>query len=466
MAGRRGEVDLGAGYVPLPAQRAFHQSVAKYRMYSGGFGSGKTLCGTREAIYKAFQYPGSFGLVGRLRFTDLELSTQRTFFAQLDQMGLNRKPYVTGFNSRTQIVSFGNGSEIVFRALDNPDKLLGIEYSWGYVDEGSEVPDAIYQTLVGRIRYQAPLQLWITTNPGASGWIRDRFINRKLPGFEMFHAPTTENIHLPKEYVESMFAQYPEVWRKRFLEGDWSAFEGQVFTQADPKNHVIDSGWVPTADHDIYEGWDFGYRNPTATVWIALHPSGEEPAVVFAEHQEKEWLPSQHSAAVRQIRQRFKLREDKIVCFGDPAGAQRQGITGLSYFQEYANHGIYISSSTKEPRIRALRIGKMLDRRIITREGTLPAMVFTRDAHRTWDQIIGYRFRENRSTLNEDPKEEFYKRDDHLVDALGYAAMALPPPDEEQPKPRLRLGITSRLTVKEAFAEEYPLDAGDEFWGE
>ena len=68
------------GYVPLPAQDRFHRSEAKFRLYSGGFGSGKSLCGCREAIYHALRYPGSFGMIGRLRFKDLETTTQRTFW--------------------------------------------------------------------------------------------------------------------------------------------------------------------------------------------------------------------------------------------------------------------------------------------------------------------------------------------------------------------------------------------------
>ena len=54
-------LDLTGGYVPLPAQHRFHSSLAKFRLYGGGFGSGKSMCGCREAIYKAIQHPGSAG---------------------------------------------------------------------------------------------------------------------------------------------------------------------------------------------------------------------------------------------------------------------------------------------------------------------------------------------------------------------------------------------------------------------
>jgi phage terminase large subunit len=447
-------LDLSAdGYVPLPAQDRFHRSAAKFRLYSGGFGSGKSLCGCREAIYAALRNPGSLGMIGRLRFKDLEATTQRTFWSQLESLGLRRKPYLLDYNQRTQLLKFGNGSEILFTGLDDEMKLRSAEYSWIYVDEGSEVPDDIYRTLLGRLRYKQPLSMWITTNPGASGWIRRNFIESHRDGFEHFHAPTTENVHLPQDYLDSLLADYPAVWRERFIQGSWSAFEGQVFTMADENTHLVDD-WMPTPDHLIYEGWDFGYRNPTAVVWYAVHPSGEEPIVVFAEHEAREQMPPWHAAQIRAIYNHYKINPANVSRFGDPAGAQVQGLRGRSYIDEYGDQGLYgIQPSTKEPSTRALRIGKLLSTRIHTRNGSLPAIQFCRRARRTWLSLVNYRYAESRSQTGEDPKEAFHKENDHLVDALGYALMAAPLPDnkpQDRPVPGVMRPITPADLDREA----------------
>jgi phage terminase large subunit len=446
-------LDLSAdGYVPLPAQERFHRSEAKFRLYSGGFGSGKSLCGCREAIYTALKFPGSFGMVGRLRFKDLENTTQRTFWQQLDSMGLRRKPYLVDFNQRTQIAKFGNGSEILFTGLDDEMKLRSAEYSWMYVDEGSEVPDDIYRTLLGRLRFKKPLQLWVTTNPGASGWIRRNFVQQSRQGFEWFHAPTTENHHLPKDYLDSLLADYPAVWRERYIQGSWSAFEGQVFTAADENIHLIDD-WSPTPEHLIYEGWDFGYRNPTAVVWYAVHPNGEEPIVVFAEHEAREQMPPWHVHQIKAIYNHFKLNPAQIYRFGDPAGAQVQGLRGRSYVEEYSDLGLHgIQPSTKEPSTRALRIGKLLSTRIATKDGSVPAIQFCRRTRRTWDSLLSYRYAQSRSQTGEDPKEAFHKENDHLVDALGYALMAAPLPELEERR-ELPPGIVKPITAEDLDRE-------------
>ena len=139
----------------------------------------------------------------------------------LTQMGINSPAYVSEFNKRTMTMRFSNGSEVLFSGLDDEMKLRSAEYSWIFVDEGSEVPDEIYQTLLGRLRYQEPRRLWVTTNPGASGWLRRNFVNATKPGFDHFRAPTTENHHLPQDYLDSLLTDYNDVWRERYdQEGD------------------------------------------------------------------------------------------------------------------------------------------------------------------------------------------------------------------------------------------------------
>ena len=462
-------IDLGAGFDPLPAQSGFLGSTAKFRLYSGGFGSGKSLIGTREAIYHALSYPGSFGLVGRLRFKDLEATTMRTFWQQLQQMGIHKKPYVQDYNQRTQLLKFGNGSEILFSGLDDEMKLRSAEYSWVYVDEGSELPDQIYQTLLGRLRYQDPRRLWVTTNPGASGWLRKNFVNDVKPGFEHFRAPTTENRHLPQDYLDSLLADYPAVWRERYIQGSWDAFEGQVFTMADDRVNVIDN-WSPTPGvHLILEGWDFGYRNPTAVVLAAYHPSGEEPLVVFHEHMASEQMPPWHAQQLRQIYALYGINPAEVMRFGDPAGSQVQGLKGLSYVDEYSNLGLYgIAPSTKEPSVRAMRIGKLLTQRIVTRDGSLPSLQICRRCPQLWRQIVNYRYAEHRSLTGEDAKESFHKHDDHLVDALGYLVMSSPQPEAKGDKPRVPDGVAKPITprdIDENMSRSYRDDGQTAMYG-
>jgi len=62
------------GYEPFPRQRMFHDSTAKYRLFGGAAGPGKTKALLYEAIYQAHLHPGVDTLLMRRTFPELEAS--------------------------------------------------------------------------------------------------------------------------------------------------------------------------------------------------------------------------------------------------------------------------------------------------------------------------------------------------------------------------------------------------------
>jgi hypothetical protein len=51
-------------YSPLPSQRKFHQSTARFKGFSGPIGSGKSEALCQEAIRLSYMNPGRTGLIG------------------------------------------------------------------------------------------------------------------------------------------------------------------------------------------------------------------------------------------------------------------------------------------------------------------------------------------------------------------------------------------------------------------
>ena len=51
-------------YTPLPSQRRFHASPARFKGFSGPIGSGKSQALCQEAIRLSYLNPGRQGLVG------------------------------------------------------------------------------------------------------------------------------------------------------------------------------------------------------------------------------------------------------------------------------------------------------------------------------------------------------------------------------------------------------------------
>lgn len=453
-------IDPMAGYKPLPHQQRFHESKARWRCLSSGFGGGKTVALCREALWTALAYPNSFGLILRKEQRPLTQSTWRTFQQMLNETGL-KPPLVKvtgGSDNIPPTVQFSpqvGGSLIKFHNCGNPDNFRGYEPDWIAFDEGSEIPDSIYAILRGRLRgtknpdgrveYQhtdpttgetittrvsGPLRAWIATNPGPSNWIRQNFRppgvpGQPSPGFETIACSTHENPYLPPSYIQEMLAEYPEGPRREmFLNGNWGVFEGQVFIEFNPDKHWCDDATA----HDlpgwrIIEGWDFGRANETAVVWIAYDENWRHPIRVLDQYAAKERVPSEHAKTVKERRNRLGITE--LTCVGDPAGAQR-GASG-SYFEEYARQGIYIAPSTKARslQIRDERLHQLL---ATTYPDGTPLIQFCHRAKHLVGDMLALQYKDWNENTNRDRPDERKKKQDHTVDALQYALMILPPP--------------------------------------
>lgn len=457
-------VDLSRGYDPLPAQAAFHASKARHRCYGGAVGAGKSKAGSRESMRTAIQYPGSLGLIGRYTYRRLHDSTMRTFFRELEETGLAARRW-SKFNRSDMELQLWNGSRIWFRNLEDYEQFLGVEFDWEWVDEGTECPDDVFTMLMGRLRGTpkpgggviGPLRLWVTTNPGPSPFIRRNWIEQKHPDYALFRAKTTDNPHLDPTYIDTLKQQFSGVWWKRFVEGDWTSFEGQIFPMFDSQTHIVD-GFAPDRFHVIYEGYDFGIRGDTHVVWIAVDDSGEQPPVVFAEHAQNETEVQDHVKAIREIRSFYKLDDGRIRCFGDPAGAARgPSLVGSSYFHLFGEHGVWIAASTKDPLIRATRIAQLLSHRRQNHDGTqTPGILFDRRCAKTIDSVVSLRWKDRSSRSQEDDPERILDRNKHGFDALGYALMALEPPAERR-KPRLIPGVASYVIPEEEREQRRPM---------
>ena len=77
-------------YEPFDRQQEFHDSLAKYRLFGGAAGPGKTKALLYEAIFQAHLHPGVDTLLLRRTFPELEASLI-TYFRRDVARGLYEK---------------------------------------------------------------------------------------------------------------------------------------------------------------------------------------------------------------------------------------------------------------------------------------------------------------------------------------------------------------------------------------
>lgn len=468
-----GAIDIWSGFrFDNPAQMGFLRSPARYRLLSSGRGGGKSYLGCYESIRCALDFPESRNMVARLKSTELEKSTHITFRKALRNIGLQKDVHYR-YNDNKSTYFWQNGSETVLSHLEDEEKFGSVELSTIFIDEASQVPDGVFQMLFpANLRWEVgPHRAWFCTNPGPYGWLRDivygkakgtmkEYLHEKADGtiervvddYEWFPVKPGMNRHNPggQDYFDDLALQskrYGPHWKAKYLDGNWDSFEGQRFPDFDHDSHVLASPFSPDTRYEIIEGWDFGHRE-TFVVWIAYNTKTNEPVVVFDELQVNEVQePSQVADLVKEKRAKYGIA-DRVIALGDPAGIGASQFSAVSPISAYAGLGIFIAPCKrgKSPTARADMLNEFLTETRRQTDGSLwPGIVFGPNCVSVVKSVVNLRWKPSTSTLGEDPREQFMKKDDHGFDALGYGLVGVPPPELSEKVIRLPPGVNGPL---------------------
>ena len=492
--GKANTIDLWRRFRPTPSQEKFLRSPAFGRLFSSGYGSGKSMTGCREAIMWAARYPGCRGLIGRLVGDELKTTTMNTFWKSMDTIGFKggtpeqvaagRAHYT--HNKSDRYIDFWNGSRIYYRHLDDTDSLGSLELNFAFIDEGAEVDDEIYKTISSsRLRWHltacdqvdrviemidrgatdeeiaavdcdCPKGIWVCTNPGASGYLKS-VTEGRVPRWDWIPAKPGDNPYNGPEYYAQMEQDRQingEIWMKRFYEGSWDAFEGQRFPGFDREKHVVNKDFRPTDRHLNICGWDFGHVE-TFIAFISWMPDGSEPVVVYDEVVVNNVNdPKDVADLVNERIKEYGLRN--VIHLGDPAGVGSTQFSNETPIGAYASHGLHISPAkkAKSPTGRADHLSKFLNIRIKTFDGTeWPGIVFIDGkTPRAVDSIIGLRWKPKTGKAGEDPREVFLDKNKHGFDGVTYGLHGVPPPELPKPKPQttVRVNVTAAEAMRQS----------------
>jgi phage terminase large subunit len=308
-------------YQPWPKQAVFHGSGAKFRLFGGAQGPGKSLALLWEAILHCLQYAGSNALL--LRRTCPELDS--TLIDHFQKHVLGKVPDTPAwrgifggrkaFNQTARLHRFPNGSVLRFGYCERFSHVYnydGAEYVFIGFDELTQFPFRIWEHL--RLRNRCPVPgsrpcMAGATNPGGenSEWVKALWIDRKpFPGMEAYQYDPTDYDFIPAsvwdnpvyandaEYIKNLQQMSPALRAQR-LEGRWDKFEGQFFSNFDPMRHVWDTRNNPFLIPAWWPRWigiDWGFAHHTAIRWhthgkIRLNDE-QEPRQVVLTYRERD----------------------------------------------------------------------------------------------------------------------------------------------------------------------------------
>jgi hypothetical protein len=134
--GERAKIDILAeiekSYRPFPKQKAFHDCTAKYRLFGGAAGPGKSKALLMEAIFQAQKHERADTLLLRRTFPELESSLLSYL-----RRDIPRDLYES-YNETKHVVKWWNGSTTKFgycRAENDVYQYQGAEFLFIGVDE-------------------------------------------------------------------------------------------------------------------------------------------------------------------------------------------------------------------------------------------------------------------------------------------------------------------------------------------
>jgi phage terminase large subunit len=165
-----------------------------------------------------------------------------------------------------------NGNQMLFRGLDDPEKLKSITFANGpltdiWAEEASELTPTDDKQLRLRLRGYSPVpkQVTYSFNPiDAQHWLKGRFFDKPLELSRAGVLKTTyrDNAWLAQEDRDELEALKDEdlTYYKIYALGEWGVIGNTVFT-----NYVVEDFTYDLADFDaIYQGQDYGFNHPFA----------------------------------------------------------------------------------------------------------------------------------------------------------------------------------------------------------
>lgn len=463
-------------YTAEPTLARLHKATSLVRYIAGPFGSGKSSGCLMEILMRAMRQQPDDSKVRKSRwaiirntYPELKSTTIKTFQQWIPESiapVVYSIPITAKFRQKMNDGTWVD-LEFVFMALDSPEdvaKLLSLELTGAYLNEGREIAWEIIEGLLGRInRYpQTEKQenvdaegnrildangkptftiLYGPSEPGIlvdsnppqnTHWLYTKFETGNTPvGWEKFQQPPAvylnpetkkwelnpdaENLsHLPEGYYQQQIDAAEEDFIKVNLGGEFGmSRKGKpVFSKFSEHKHVASEKLNPQRGFSVIIGQDFGLT-PAIVVTQLTHRgiviTDELPAT---DETLEEFLDEYLSPLLVERYQGYT-----VVACGDPAGKNRSAHDKRTSFGILQSRGIKaFPAFTNDPITRIATVNWFL-----SRDGGF--LVSPHCTHVRETMSAGYVFKESKNTKGEILSVPLKNEYSHMADAIQYACL-------------------------------------------
>lgn len=302
-------------------QREFWSCKAKFKLYVGGVGAGKT----RAGVVQAFMVPpNTTGTILAPTYPMLRDATLRTFLELAERAKILARP----FNKGEMTATLCGNRTVFFRSADKPDRLRGPNLGWFWPDEAAMMPEDVHRIMIGRLRCY-PATAWYTTTPRGKDWLYRKFVADASPSYACIRASSRTNPYLPADFIKELEDAYDPTFASQEIEGE---FLDDAFGQ------LIPDFWVDRLPELARPNKPGGPR------WLSCdlgEGGGRDSTVILVgdalgilHGEESAWVgPVEAASLISRLVRTWDVRQDRIVY---DAGGGR----GLDIEPYLGQHGI------------------------------------------------------------------------------------------------------------------------------
>ena len=335
--------NLQIAYDPLPSQKTFHASRARFKGFSGPIGSGKSQALCQEAIKLSYLNPGRLGLLGAPTYPMLRDATQATLFEILDN---NSVPYE--YNKAENTLQMKDTrSRILFRPVDEFERLRGTNLAWFGLDELTYTQEAAWLRLEGRLRDPQAGRLcgFAVWTPKGYDWVYRKFVADPVDGYESVIAQPFENRFLLDripDFYEHLKGSYDESFYKQEVLGSYLNMSGGlVYSAFSRETHLADL--EPASSLPLL--WTLDFNVDPMSSLIVQNVGGQ--VRVLGEIVIRRATTSQ---ACEEFLRRFPSHRAGVIVYGDASGNKDQ-TTGVSDYQMIREYFAMHSTASVQYRV-------------------------------------------------------------------------------------------------------------------
>lgn len=408
----RGQCIRKIEYDPLPSQSRFHKSGARFKGFSGPIGAGKSQALCQEAIKLSYLNVGRVGLLGAPTYPMLRDATQTTLLEILEK---NRIPYEHNKAENTLVMK-DTRSKILFRPVDEFERLRGTNLAWFGLDELTYCQEQAWVVLEGRLRDPKATRLcgFAGWTPKGYDWVYRRFLSHPVEGYEVVIASAYENRHLLDripDFYERLKHSYDEQFYEQEVLGRYLSINaGLVYSAFRREDNVRDT----KVDGELPLLWALDFNvDPMCSVVAQIR--GERVTVL------DEIVISRASTeqACEEFHTRFPQHPAGIYIYGDATGSRMQtsGTSDYQIVRGYFQREGYQKASYKVPKANPLvreRVS-LVNAKLRSASGENNLVVNSKCRQLIKDfEEVSYKPLTNIIDKDKDPRRT------HLSDALGY----------------------------------------------